>query len=79
MQDFDEKKIFYSDEDNNFDLPLDIIQDVYDKREEEMPLSSSENIDPQKTKEEESFIDDVCETCEAVSYTHLTLPTILLV
>lgn len=64
MQDFDEKKIFYSDEDNNFDLPLDIIQDVYDKREEEMPLSSSENIDPQKTKEEESFIDDVCETCE---------------
>lgn len=64
MQDFDEKKIFYSDEDNNFDLPLDIIQDVYDKREDEMPLSSSENIELTKTKEDESFVDDVCETCE---------------
>ena len=64
MQDFDEKKIFYSDEDNNFDLPLDIIQDVYDKREEEMPLNSSENIETSKAKEDESLIDDVCETCE---------------
>lgn len=64
MQDFDEKKIFYSDEDNNFDLPLDIIQDVYDKREEDMSLSSSENIEPSKAKEDESLIDDVCETCE---------------
>lgn len=64
MQDFDEKKIFYSDEDKNFDLPLDIIQDVYDKREDEMPLSSSENIEPSKAKEDESLIDDVCETCE---------------
>ena len=65
MQDFDEKKIFYSDEDNNFDLPLDIIQDVYDKREDEMPLNSSENIESSKAKEDESLIDDVCETCEA--------------
>lgn len=66
MQDFDEKKIFYSDEDKNFDLPLDIIQDVYDKREEEMSLSSNEDIEPSKTKEDESFIDDVCETCHEV-------------
>ncbi len=65
MQDFDEKKIFYSDEDNNFDLPLDIIQDVYDKIEDEMPLNSSENIETSKAKEDESLIDDVCETCEA--------------
>ena len=64
MQDFDKKKIFYSDEDNNFDLPLDIIQDVYDKREEEMPLNSSENIETSKENEDESLIDDVCETCE---------------
>ena len=64
MQDFDEKKIFYSDEDKNFDLPLDIIQDVYDKREDDMSLSSSENIEPSKAKEDESLIDDVCETCE---------------
>lgn len=64
MQDFDEKKIFYSDEDKNFDLPLDIIQDVYDKREDEMTLNSSENIEPSKAKEDESLIDDVCETCE---------------
>lgn len=64
MQDFDEKKIFYIHGENNFDLPLDIIQDVYDKREDEMPLSSSENIEPSKAKEDESLIDDVCETCE---------------
>lgn len=64
MQDFDKKKIFYSDEDNNFDLPLDIIQDVYDKREDKMPLNSSENIESSKAKEDESLIDDVCETCE---------------
>lgn len=64
MQDFDEKKIFYSDEDKNFDLPLELIQDVYDKREDEMTLSSSENIEPSKAKEDESLIDDVCETCE---------------
>ena len=64
MQDFDDKKIFYSDEDNNFDLPLDLIQDIYDKREDEIPLSSSENIEPSKAKEDESIIDDVCETCE---------------
>lgn len=63
MQDFDEKKIFYSDEDKNFDLPLELIQDVYDKREEDMSLSSSENIEPSKAKEDESLIDDVCETC----------------
>lgn len=64
MQDFDEKKIFYSDEDKNFDLPLELIQDVYDKREDEMPLNSSENIETSKAKEDESFVDDVCETCE---------------
>lgn len=63
MQDFDEKKIFYSHGENNFDLSLDIIQDVYDKREEDMSLSSSENIEPSKAKEDESLIDDVCETC----------------
>lgn len=64
MQDFDEKNIFYSHGENNFDLPLDIIQDVYDKREDEMPLNSSENIETSKAKEDESLIDDVCETCE---------------
>lgn len=64
MQDFDEKKIFYSDEDNNFDLPLDIIQDVYDKREDDMSFNSSESIETSKAKEDESLIDDVCETCE---------------
>lgn len=64
MQDFDEKKIFYSDEDKNFDLPLELIQDVYDKREDEMPLSSSESIETSKAKEDGSLIDDVCENCE---------------
>lgn len=64
MQDFDEKKIFYSHGENNFDLPLGIIQDIYDKREDEMPLISSENIETSKAKEDESLIDDVCETCD---------------
>ena len=58
------KRIFFSDQENNFDLPLDIIQDVYDKREDKMPLNSSENIESSKAKEDESLIDDVCETCE---------------
>ena len=66
MQDFDEKKIFYSDDDNNFDLPLDLIQDIYDKREDDMSLSSSDKLELQKTKDDESFIDDTCETCHEV-------------
>lgn len=66
MQDFDDKKIFYSDEDKNFDLPLDLIQDIYDKREDEMSSSSSEKLESQKTKDDESFIEDVCETCHEV-------------
>ena len=66
MQDFDDKKIFYSDEDNNFDLPLDLIQDIYDKREDDMSLSSSDKLESQKAIDDESFIDDTCETCHQV-------------
>ncbi|WP_082676818.1 metallopeptidase family protein [Peptoniphilus phoceensis] len=58
MIDENGKKIFYSDEENNFDIPLELIQEIYDKREDEMFLNSDENIEIPKTKEDESFISD---------------------
>ena len=58
MIDENEKKIFYSDGENNFDIPLELIQEIYDKREDEMFLNSDENIEIPKTKEDESFISD---------------------
>lgn len=58
MIDENGKKIFYSDEENNFDIPLELIQEIYDKREDEMFLNSDENIEIPKTKEEDSFISE---------------------
>lgn len=58
MIDENGKKIFYSDEENNFDIPLELIQEIYDKREDEMFLNSDENIEIPKTKEDDSFISD---------------------
>lgn len=58
MIDENGKKIFYSDEENNFDIPLELIQEIYDKREDEMFLNSDENTEIPKTKEDESFISD---------------------
>lgn len=58
MIDKNGKKIFYSDEENNFDIPLELIQEIYDKREDEMFLNSDENTEIPKTKEDESFISD---------------------
>ena len=58
MIDENGKKIFYSDEENNFDIPLELIQEIYDKREDEMFLNSDENTEIPKTKEDESFIGD---------------------
>ena len=58
MIDENGKKIFYSDGENNFDIPLELIQEIYDKREDEMFLNSDENIEIPKTKEDESFISD---------------------
>lgn len=52
------KKIFYSDGENNFDIPLELIQEIYDKREDEIFLNSNENIELPKTNEEENFISE---------------------
>lgn len=58
MIDENGKKIFYSDGENNFDIPLELIQEIYDKREDEIFLNSNENIELPKTNEEENFISE---------------------
>lgn len=45
------KRIFFSDQENNIDLPLEIIEDIYDKREEKIDFKSSD----EDSREEESF------------------------
>ena len=86
MQDFDEKKIFYSDEDNNFDLPLDLIQDTYDKREDEDKDEDQddqiEEIDLENEDDEDSYyleridevqeiLEEICESIPAYAFDHL--------
>lgn len=46
------KRIFFSDQENNIDLPLEIIEDIYDKREEKIDFKS---IDEEDSREEENF------------------------
>ena len=46
------KRIFFSDQENNIDLPLEIIEDIYDKREEIIDFTSSDDEEP---REEENF------------------------
>lgn len=58
MIDENGKKIFYSDGENNFDIPLELIQEIYDKREDEIFLNSDKNIELSKTKEDDSFISE---------------------
>ena len=56
MYDPDGRKIFYSDGENNFDLPLDLIEDIYEKNEDEIKLNSSEEIKgPDINKEEDAI------------------------
>ncbi|MEQ2400768.1 metallopeptidase family protein [Peptoniphilus hominis (ex Hitch et al. 2025)] len=45
------KRIFFSDQENNIDLPLEIIEDIYDKREEKIDFKSSDD----DSSEEENF------------------------
>ena len=52
------KKIFYSDGENNFDIPLELIQEIYDKREDENFLNSDEKIELPKTNEDKNFISE---------------------
>ena len=46
------KRIFFSDQENNIDLPLKIIEDIYDEREEKIVFKSSDDED---SREEENF------------------------
>ena len=38
MLDPDGRKIFYSDGENNFDLPLDLIEEIYEKNEDDTKI-----------------------------------------
>lgn len=53
-----ERKIFLSDKENNIDLPLDIIEDIYNKNEDEIKTKTSENIELEKEKLEENIISE---------------------
>lgn len=53
-----ERKIFFSDYENNIDLPLDIIEDIYNKNEDEIKTKTSENIELEKEKLEENIISE---------------------
>lgn len=52
MLDQEGKRIFFSDQENNIDLPLEIIEDIYDKREEKIDFKSNDDED---SREEENF------------------------
>lgn len=64
MLDPDGRKIFYSDGENNFDLPLDLIEEIYEKNEDEIKLNSSEGVEGPKGYKEESSIDETFEDNE---------------
>lgn len=64
MLDTDGRKIFYSDGENDFDLPLDLIEDIYEKNEDETKLNSSEEIKGPDTNKEESSINETFEDYE---------------
>lgn len=60
-----ERKIFFSDYENNIDLPLDIIEDIYNKNEDGVKTKTSENIGLEKERQEENFINDpIDNNCE---------------
>lgn len=60
-----ERKIFFSDYENNIDLPLDIIEDIYNKNEDRVKTKTSENIELEKERQEENFMSDpIDNNCE---------------
>ena len=60
-----ERKIFFSDYENNIDLPLDIIEDIYNKNEDGVKTKTSENIEIEKERQEENIISDpIDNNCE---------------
>ncbi|CAG7592264.1 hypothetical protein PEPTYR26121_01520 [Peptoniphilus tyrrelliae] len=58
MLDEDGKKIFISDNENNIDIPIKLIEDFYYKKENDIELSSSDNDKLPKVNEEENLIDE---------------------
>lgn len=58
MHDPDGRKIFYSDGENNFDLPLDLIEEIYEKNEDEIKLNSSEEFEDSDINKEEDVINE---------------------
>lgn len=64
MLDPDGRKIFYSDKENNFDLPLDLIEDIYEKNEDEIKLNSIEGVEGPKGYKEDNLIDETFEDYE---------------
>ena len=61
MHDPDGRKFFYSDGENNFDLPLDLIEDIYEKNEDEIKLNSSEGFEDSDINKEEDVINETFE------------------
>ena len=60
-----ERKIFFSDYENNIDLPLDIIEYIYNKNEDVVKTKTNENIELEKERQEENFISDpIDNNCE---------------
>lgn len=60
-----ERKNFFSDYENNIDLPLDIIEDIYNKNEDGVKTKTNENIELEKERQEENFISDpIDNNCE---------------
>lgn len=64
MLDPDGRKIFYSDGENNFDLPLDLIEEIYEKNEDDTKLNSSEGFEIPKEDKEEGSINEAFEDYE---------------
>ena len=64
MLDPDGRKIFYSDGENNFDLPLDLIEEIYEKNKDDTKLNSSEGFEIPKEDKEEGSINEAFEDYE---------------
>ena len=58
MLDEDGKKIYISDNENNIDIPIKLIEDFYYKKENDIELSSSDNDKLPRVNEEENLIDE---------------------
>ena len=61
MLDPDGRKIFYSDGENNFDLPLELIEDIYEKNEDEIKLNSIEGVEGLKADKDDNLIKETFE------------------